>query len=394
MNVQINLQLKPLRNSCCPKNNNMKKFILSLVIAFVGILSASAQYNVNGHRFFDNWSVGVNGGVQTNLHDWNAPQGAVTGLTFNKQVTPVFGLTFEGQVGWNNLANWNHDGYSHLMFMDANQLPVYNVAAPLNHVHNGNAVDAVGVYALGNVNLMNWFAGYKGSPRLFEVVPFAGVGYGHTFFNSTYGDDVNHLLAKAGTSLDFNLGKERAWSINLRPAVVYNVAQGAAGNHAYGLKMQHAVFEATAGVTYHFRTSNGKHHFEPVPVPAPVEIIREVPVEVPVEVVKEVPVEVVKNVATGAPEKVIIGFAFDSAELTNYAMEALDNLAKNHKKATVVAYASYEDKTPATYNMNLSEKRAKVVADYLRERGVDVEACEGLGSVNKESNRIAIVVAK
>lgn len=367
----------------------MKKFILSLVIAFVGILGASAQYNVNSHCFFDNWSVGVNGGVQTNLHDWNAPQGAVTGLTLTKQVTPVFGLTFEGQVGWNNLANWNHDGYSHLMFMDANQLPVYNVAAPLGHVHNGNAVDAAGVYALGNVNLMNWFCGYKGSPRLFEVVPFAGVGYGHIFFNSAYGDDHNHILAKAGTSLDFNLGKERAWSVNLRPAVVYNVAGGNSGN---GFDCRNAVFEATAGVTYHFGTSNGKHHFTNVVIPEPV--VKEVPVEVPVEIVKEVIREVEKPVALASAEKLIIGFAFDSTELSDLAKEALDNLAKNHKKATVVAYASYEDKTAAAYNMKLSETRAKVVSDYLRERGVDVEKAEGLGSVNKESNRIAIVVAK
>lgn len=349
----------------------MKKFILSLVIAFVGILSASAQYNVNGHRFFDNWSVGVNGGVQTNLHDGNTPQGAVTSITFDKALTPVFSLGFEGQVGWNDLANWNHP---------------YQV-----HVHNGNAVDNVGVFTYGRVNLMNWWGGYKGKPRMFEVVPFAGVGYGHAFFNSAYGIDTNHALAKAGASLDFNLDKSRAWSINVRPAVVYNVAQS---NASYGLKMQHAVFEATAGVTYHFRTSNDKHHFKPVPVPAPVEIIREVLVEVPVEVVKEVPVEVVKQVASVTPEKLVIGFAFDSIELSPEAKEALLNIAKNHTEATVVAYASYENKTPATYNMNLSESRANVIKNFLENAGMKVLKAEGLGSVNKESNRIAIVVAK
>lgn len=376
----------------------MKKFIMMMLVAVASMFSmtANAQYAVDGHKFFDNWSVGVNAGVQSNLHDWNAPQGAVTGLTFNKQVTPVFGLTFEGQVGWNNLANWNHNGYDKFLDYLSNGDPARIHTQPFTHVHNGNAVDAVGVYALGNVNLMNWFAGYKGSPRLFEVVPFAGVGYGHTFFNSTYGDDINHLLAKAGTSLDFNLGKERAWSINLRPAVVYNVAQGAAGNRAYGFKMQHAVFEATAGVTYHFGTSNGKHHFTNVviPDPVPVEVIREVPVEVVKEVVIEKPVVETETVVATAPEKLVIGFAFDSAELSPEAKEALVELAKNHKAATVVAYASYEDKTPAAYNMKLSENRANVIANFLREQGVNVEACEGLGSLNPTSNRIAVVVGK
>ena len=350
----------------------MKKILMFFIMCMMTIMSFAQSNEVAAPaKFYDNWSIGVNAGVQTNLHDWNAPQGAVTSITFDKALTPVFSLGFEGQVGWNNLANWNHP---------------YQV-----HVHNGNIVDNVGVFTYGRVNLMNWLGGYKGKPRIFEVVPFAGVGYGHTFFNSTYGVDTNHALAKVGSSFDFNLGKSRAWTINLRPSVVYNVAQSGV---SYGLKMQHAVFEATAGLTYHFKTSNSKRYMTPVSIPAPVEIVREVPVEVPVEVVKEVPIEIVKQVANVTPEKLIIGFAFDSAELYPEAMEALDDLAKNHKVATIVAYASYEDKTPAIYNMNLSGKRAKVIADYLRERGVDIEKAEGLGSLNETSNRIAVVIGK
>lgn len=349
----------------------MKKFIFMMFAMLTMALGASAQYAVDGHRFFDNWSVGVNGGVQSNLHDWNAPQGAVTSVILTKSITPVFSLGFEGQVGWNNMANWNH-------------------AFDCSHVHNGNVVDNVGVFAVGNVNLMNWWGGYKGSPRLFEVVPFAGVGYGHTFMNEAYGSDQNHILAKAGTSLDFNLGKTRAWTINLRPSVVYNVAGGNSGN---GFDCRNAVFEATAGLTYHFKTSNGKHHFTNVIIPEPIvkEVVKEVPVEVVKEVVKEVEVvKSVKSVATNA-EKIIIGFAFDSAELSFEAKDTLTELAKNYGSASVVAFASFEDKTSTTYNVVLSEKRAKVIADFLRERGVTVIKEVGLGSVNKESNRIAIV---
>lgn len=363
----------------------MKNFIFSIFAMFVMALSVNAQTQSNyagKSNFLDNWSVGVNGGVQTNLHDWNAPQGAVTSLMFTKQVTPVFGLSFEGQVGWNNLANWNHNGYSF------NGVPV---SAALSHVHNGNAVDAVGVFAYGNVNLMNLFADYKGKPRMFEIVPFAGVGYGHTFFNETYGNDLNHVLAKVGSSFDFNLGKSRAWSVNVRPAVVYNVAES---GHSYGLKAQHAVFEATAGVTYHFKTSNNKHHFANVIIPDPV--VKEVVKEVPVEVVKEVQIvnEVVKTVAAETKEKVIIGFAFDSAELSPEAKDALLELANKYESATVVAYSSYEDKTSANYNMRLSESRAAVIKNFLENAGVKVEKSEGLGSVNETSNRIAVVEFK
>ena len=65
----------------------MKKIVLFLTVALISI-TASAQYNVNGHRFFDNWSVGVDGGINTNLHDWNNG-GGVLGVQVTKGITPV-----------------------------------------------------------------------------------------------------------------------------------------------------------------------------------------------------------------------------------------------------------------------------------------------------------------
>lgn len=328
----------------------------------------SAQIATENSKFFDNWSIGVNGGVQTNLHDWNAPQGAVTGITFTKGITPVFSLGFEGQTGWNNLANWGHP----------EQI----------HVHNGNVVDHVGVFTTGNVNLMNWFGGYNGKPRVFEIVPFAGVGYGHTFFNESYGNDTDHLLAKAGTSFDFNLGKERAWTLNFHTGVVYD----ALGK----LDCRHATFESTFGVTYHFKNSNNTHYFRTWNVGEMNNQINDLrhrlqtkPTEIIHETVKEVPV--IKEITLPAKETLIIGFAFDSSDLSENAKEELSHYAHNHNKAAIVAYSSYEDKTPMKYNQTLSEKRAATVVNYLRERGVEITSIQALGSMNKESNRIAVV---
>ena len=65
----------------------MKK-ITSLVIAlFAMATTASAQYNVSGHRFFDNWSIGIDGGVTTNLHDFDTPNGGIAGLQLTKDVS-------------------------------------------------------------------------------------------------------------------------------------------------------------------------------------------------------------------------------------------------------------------------------------------------------------------
>ena len=85
----------------------MKK-ITSLVIAlFAMATTASAQYNVSGHRFFDNWSIGIDGGVTTNLHDFDTPNGGIAGLQLTKGITPVFSLQAEVQAGFNNWSNWN-----------------------------------------------------------------------------------------------------------------------------------------------------------------------------------------------------------------------------------------------------------------------------------------------
>ena len=132
----------------------MKK-ITSLVIALFAVAtSATAQYNVSGHRFFDNWSIGVDGGITTNLHDWDTPNGGVAGIQLTKGITPVFSLQSELQAGFNNWSNWN---VSH------SDLVVDNLTATL----------------MGKINLMNWFCGYKGEPRLFEVGLKAGIGYLH-----------------------------------------------------------------------------------------------------------------------------------------------------------------------------------------------------------------------
>ena len=164
----------------------MKK-ITSLVIAlFAMATTASAQYNVSGHRFFDNWSIGIDGGVTTNLHDFDTPNGGIAGLQLTKGITPVFSLQAEVQAGFNNWSNWNVN-------------------------HSDCAVDNVTAGLMAKVNLMNWIGGYKGAPRLFEISPRLGAGYMHYFYPD--GTRYNHpnyrnaAVAKFGIDFDFNLGE-------------------------------------------------------------------------------------------------------------------------------------------------------------------------------------------
>lgn len=355
----------------------MKKIVMIFCAMFIA-LGMNAQYV--GHRFFDNWSVGVEGGVQTNLHDWNAPQGAVAGLHLDKQVTPVFGLTFESLVGFNNLANWSHPEQA--------------------HVCDKTVVDAVSAFALGRVNLMNWFCGYNGYPRLFEVEALAGVGYGHTF--GTDRDDnsslnANDFLVKAGANFNFNLGEKSAWTVNVTPAVVWGVCPT---QHFNGLDCRHAVAELTAGVTYHFKTSNGLHHLTKAQLYDAREVdalnaeINKLRGEVEelskrpavVEKIVEVPVQV-------AAVTNVISFAQNSAALSDDAVAALKALVANGaKKVAIDAYASPEGSE--NYNLTLSQQRACAVEKYLIDNGVEVVSASGHGATGAESNRIAIVTTK
>jgi hypothetical protein len=67
------------------------------------------------------------------------------GLRIGRWFTPVFGLAAEGNVYFN-------DHCKHYMPQSKTLARYMNVGL------------------IGTVNLSNWFAGYKGEPRLFEVV--------------------------------------------------------------------------------------------------------------------------------------------------------------------------------------------------------------------------------
>ncbi len=362
----------------------MKK-ITSLVIAlFAMATSASAQYNVSGHRFFDNWSIGIDGGVTTNLHDFDTPNGGVAGIQLTKGITPVFGLQAEVQAGFNNWSNWNVN-------------------------HSDCAVDNLTAAMMAKVNLMNWFGGYKGAPRLFEISPKFGVGYMRYFYpDGTQWNDQNYrnaAVAKVGIDFDFNLGEKKAWTLSVKPAVVFDMthsnetAGGQTGYHtdAAGMwgcdnsshcaQFTHAgTFQITAGVTYHFKTSNKSHHFttvEPVVVEKTVEKI----VEKPVEKIKEVRVEVPKAMGN----TYVVEFAQNKSILTGTAKATLNDVPAN-ATVSLDAYASPEG--AKAYNKKLSQKRADEVKKYLEGRGIKVVSATAHGAESDSSNRVVYVRVK
>lgn len=205
----------------------MKKVTILAVALIATSFSVSAQKAYEGTRFLDNWYVGIKGGVTTPAaHSafWSHMRGE-TGIELGKQITPVLGVSFEGLTG-------------------------------INTSGSRTAFDDLNLGLLGKINLNNLFGGYNGEPRLFEVEGVAGFGWGHDFMNSGYGHDRSYLVSRFGASLNFNLGKEKAWAVNVRPAVVYRMD----GERAQLLNVNKAKIEILAGVTYRFASSNGKHY--------------------------------------------------------------------------------------------------------------------------------------
>lgn len=196
--------------------------ILSIIAASVITLSASAQGFV-GNKFFDNWSLGIEvGGTTATSHLDQVPgsnkafkQGAfwggmrpIFGAELTKMISPAFGLAIQDHAG----VNWT----------DSKTVVDYN--------------DLV---FLAKLNLMNFFGGYKDTPRTFELEGVLGVGWRYYFnsdhieyinngnpgtaykdaqgnvLNNSFSDGRDSWITKAGLNFLFNLGEKKAWTLSL-----------------------------------------------------------------------------------------------------------------------------------------------------------------------------------
>ena len=333
----------------------MKKILLMLAL-FSAVVTANAQTATENSNAFDNVGVGVTAGVSTPL-DFNSvfPLNTNVGLKIIKDITPVIGFQIEGLAGLND----NH-------FSDLK-----------------TAVKATNVGLNGALNLSNFFWGYKGTPRVFEVSAVAGLGWLHTWNTSE-----NSLTAKTGLDLAFNLGKKKVHSLVLTPAVYWNLHK----IDAIQFNKKGAQLALNLSYIYHFKTSNGTHHFKTYDVGAMNNEINYLHGKLD-ECEKREPklVEriVEKKVAVPTNTKWFVQFAQKSAELTAEAKATLDKIGEN-LVVDVIGTSSPEG--DAEFNQRLSEKRAAVVADYLTKRGVKVNSWAGKGVYNgRATNRLAIV---
>lgn len=347
----------------------MKKFVLLFAAAAMAV-SASAQ-TVTESKTFDNWYIGVNGGVatQTTNNSWLGNLNPNAGLRIGRYFTPVFGASVESNAYFSNKP----------------------------YKSFGTAVRGINTSLLATVNLNNWFGGYKGEPRFFEVVPVFGLGWAHTF-NSYGATNINALSSKAGIDFQFNLGANKAWAVYVEPSI--NYALNGNGYEGTQYNLNRSAVQLNAGVVYRFKNSNGTHNFTIAQLRDQNEIdalnnqisqLREELAKKPKEVIKEVVKEAPAPQEVKVENLVFVTFAQGKSALTKDAKKALDAL-KAGKHVQIVGTASPEGS--AELNQKLSQARANAVADYLKTKGIVVDEATGKGVQGTTSNRLAVVYVK
>jgi outer membrane protein OmpA-like peptidoglycan-associated protein len=331
----------------------MKKFICA-VSMMIGLCSfANAQTAYESAKVFDNTSVGITAGISSPL-DFNSvtPFNTNVGIKLQKDFTPIVGVQVEG-----------------LAFVNA------------NHFNNLNTfVKATNVSASGVVNWSNALLGYKGTPRFFEVSSVTGLGWLYMWDTPN-----NTLSAKTGLDLFFNLGKKKAHSIVLTPAVYWNLSN----TNKVQFNKNHAQLAVNASYIYHFKTSNGTHSFKKYDIGAmndEINSLKEELTKKPTEIIREVTtstVNVVDNSYT-------VTFAKGSSEVSDVTAIA-NALKQTDKKITIVGGVSPEGSE--SFNKALALKRAQAVKDALVKAGIDVNRMTVTSDYTAQ-RRATIVVEK
>lgn len=347
----------------------------------------AAAQTVESSKLFENTYVSVfGGGTTTGAFNqvptpffWDGAKGVVegvrpyAGVEFGKYVTPVVGFSVEG-LGF---------------FGTTNSKTFFDESA---------------VLANGKLNFSNWFGGYKGQPRRVEVVGVLGMGWGHDYVGenqtwtsipgeglepvvgtNVYNDQVvytdkDYVVYNAGAELNANLGKARAWQINVRPGVMWFNKHTKTQYQSLPRFMNDARANLQVGVTYKFGSKSKKsHNFVLCPYSvtkanydAALARIAELESRGPqvkeVEVIKEVEKVVKDTVEVEGPGSCTIYFSIGSTKISDRERAHLDffvnSLEKKNVKISITGSADTKTGS-AKRNNYLANKRAEVVKDIL-----------------------------
>jgi outer membrane protein OmpA-like peptidoglycan-associated protein len=210
----------------------MKKILVLCAVALTVFTYVSAQ-TVENSKLTDNWFLGIDAGGFAKVKNPGRDFRSMVGFKMGRYLTPVFGLRFDAQL------------YTNSNFLNPEMKP-----SKVAFDYMAGSID-------GLFNLNNLFCSYKGTPDCVEWVLVTGIGGIHGNGSSDY--RTNKVLMKIGGQLNINLGKSKAWQINIEPDACYYTG-GGVGHRI--MNLNRAFGQITGGLTYKFGNSNGTHNFK------------------------------------------------------------------------------------------------------------------------------------
>jgi outer membrane protein OmpA-like peptidoglycan-associated protein len=209
----------------------MKKLFLMLAVAALSAQTMSAQ-TVEESKNFDNWYIGINGGVQAPAKNFKVLKNLnpAVGLRLGRWFTPAVGFAIEGQTFLGD-----------------------------KPVDSDGTFKGLNLEAMGTLNFSNWLGGYPGEPRSFEVIGLLGIGWGHAFNRQVSNHDgKNSITSKVAADFAFNLGAAKAIQLYIEPYIMY----GLTTQRHSEFNLNSAVIGGLVGLNYKFGNSNGTHNFK------------------------------------------------------------------------------------------------------------------------------------
>ena len=361
----------------------MKKSILMLAVALMSLQPAYSQKALVESKSTDNWFIGINGGVSMKTtHNSMKNLNPSVGLRFGRNWTPVAGWMITGDFYLND------KGFD---------------------CSNASTLKGMNLDFLGTLNLSNWFGGYQGQPRAFEVIALGGIGWGRIFDSKI--DRKNDMFSKIGLDFAFNLGSSRAWQIYIEPSINYNLTRDdptvnfiSTADNTIHFNLNSSALQLTLGVNYKFGNSNGTHHFKYADLRDQSEIdalndkinaLKSESIAKDKRIAQDIRRVVNNNVLQPT---VIFGqgkSTVDAAQMASVAMIA--KYMKNHPESKILikGYASPEGNPEL--NQKLSEARATSVKNALVKRYGIAESrltIQGMGATDElfdeiDFNRVA-----
>ena len=202
-----------------------------LAVAALSAQTMSAQ-TVEESKNFDNWYIGINGGVQAPAKNFKVLKNLnpAVGLRLGRWFTPAVGFAIEGQTFLGD-----------------------------KPVDSDGTFKGLNLEAMGTLNFSNWLGGYPGEPRSFEVIGLLGIGWGHAFNRSVSNHDgKNSITSKVAADFAFNLGAAKAVQLYIEPYIMY----GLTTQRHSEFNLNSAVIGGLVGLNYKFGNSNGTHNFK------------------------------------------------------------------------------------------------------------------------------------